>query len=51
VPSDPYLAQGGEIELDQLRSSTADAYLELAALVGEGFARRREPRAITGQPA
>ncbi len=46
VPYDPYLAQGAEVELDQLRKSTADAFLELAAVVGDGFARRREPRAI-----
>jgi hypothetical protein len=47
VPYDPYLAHGAEVELDQLRKSTADAFLELAAVVGDGFARRREPRAIT----
>jgi MinD-like ATPase involved in chromosome partitioning or flagellar assembly len=47
VPYDPYLAQGAEVELDQLRKSTADAFLELAAAVGDGFSRRREPQAIT----
>ncbi len=47
VPYDPYLAQGAEVELDQLRSGTASAFLELAAVVGDGFSRRRaEPRAI-----
>ncbi len=47
VPFDPYLAQGADVELDQMRRATASAFLELAALVGDGFSRRRaEPRAI-----
>ena len=37
VPFDPHLATGAEIELDQLKPATADAYLELAALVAAGF--------------
>jgi MinD-like ATPase involved in chromosome partitioning or flagellar assembly len=43
VPYDRYLAQGAEVELDQLRKSTAEAFLELAAVVGDGFSRRRDP--------
>jgi MinD-like ATPase involved in chromosome partitioning or flagellar assembly len=47
VPYDPYLAQGAEVELDQLRRSTAGAFLELAAVVGDGFnVRRTERRAL-----
>jgi MinD-like ATPase involved in chromosome partitioning or flagellar assembly len=47
VPYDPYLAQGADVELDQMRRTTASAFLELAAVVGDGFSRRRaEPRAI-----
>ena len=41
VPYDPYLAQGGEADLDQLRKPTATAFLELAAVVGDGFTGRR----------
>ena len=40
VPFDPHLATGAEIELDQLRPATADAYLELAACVAAGFGDR-----------
>jgi MinD-like ATPase involved in chromosome partitioning or flagellar assembly len=47
VPYDQYLAQGAEMELDQLRKSTADAFLELAAVVGDGFCWRRERKALT----
>jgi MinD-like ATPase involved in chromosome partitioning or flagellar assembly len=48
VPYDPYLAQGAEVELDQLRKTTANAFLELAAVVGDGFTRKRgDLRAIT----
>jgi MinD-like ATPase involved in chromosome partitioning or flagellar assembly len=51
VPYDPYLAQGADVELDQMRRGTAASFLELAAVVGDGFARRRgEPRAIAAQP-
>jgi len=41
VPYDAYLQQGATVELDQLAGGTADAFLQLAAEVGEGFARRR----------
>lgn len=38
VPYDSHLEEGAEVELDMLNSDTADAYLELAATVGDGFA-------------
>ena len=38
VPYDPHLEEGAEVELEMLNSDTADAYLTLAALVGDGFA-------------
>jgi len=38
VPWDPHLDEGAEIYLDRLQPSTHDAYLELAATVGEAFA-------------
>jgi MinD-like ATPase involved in chromosome partitioning or flagellar assembly len=41
VPYDPYLDLGAEVELDQLGKQTAEAFLALAAVVGEGFAWRR----------
>ena len=37
VPYDPHLEEGAEIELDLLASDTADAYLALAAVVGDGL--------------
>ena len=37
VPYDPHLEEGAEVELDMLNSDTADAYLALAATVGDGF--------------
>jgi MinD-like ATPase involved in chromosome partitioning or flagellar assembly len=45
VPYDPHLEEGAEVELDMLNSDTADAYLTLAATVGDGFAVPR------GQPS
>jgi MinD-like ATPase involved in chromosome partitioning or flagellar assembly len=41
IPYDPYIEQGAEVELEQMRRSTADAYLELAAIIGDRFAERR----------
>jgi MinD-like ATPase involved in chromosome partitioning or flagellar assembly len=41
IPYDPYIEQGAEIELDQIRRSTTDAYLELAAIIGDRLAERR----------
>jgi len=38
VPYDSHLEEGAEVELDMLNSETADAYLALAATVGDGFA-------------
>jgi MinD-like ATPase involved in chromosome partitioning or flagellar assembly len=43
VPYDAYLEEGAEVDLVQLSRATADAYLVLAAEVGDGFAR---PRAL-----
>jgi MinD-like ATPase involved in chromosome partitioning or flagellar assembly len=43
IPYDPHLEEGAEIELELLGSDTAEAYLALAAVVGDGLAwsRRR----------
>jgi MinD-like ATPase involved in chromosome partitioning or flagellar assembly len=38
IPYDPHLESGGVFEINELEAETADAYLELAAAVGEGFA-------------
>jgi MinD-like ATPase involved in chromosome partitioning or flagellar assembly len=40
VPYDPHLAEGAEVELGLLNRATADAYLMLAAEIGDGFASR-----------
>jgi MinD-like ATPase involved in chromosome partitioning or flagellar assembly len=40
VPFDPHLGTGAEIDLEMLRPATADAYLELAAQVAQGFGER-----------
>lgn len=37
IPHDPHLATGGQIRLGALRPATADAFLELAALVADEF--------------
>ena len=48
VPYDPHLEEGAEVELEMLNEETADAYLELAALVADGFAHpRRYPAGTT----
>ena len=39
IPYDPHLEEGAEVELDYLSAETSDAYLTLAALVADGFAR------------
>jgi MinD-like ATPase involved in chromosome partitioning or flagellar assembly len=46
IPFDPHLEEGAEVDLDLLSAETADAYLSLAALVGDGLAwpRRLTPR-------
>ena len=41
IPYDAHLEEGAEVELDQLASSTRDAYLQLAATVGDGFGNPR----------
>jgi MinD-like ATPase involved in chromosome partitioning or flagellar assembly len=41
IPFDAHLSTGAEIDLDQLRPATADAYLELAAHVAQGFGTGR----------
>ncbi|MBT2226115.1 MinD/ParA family protein [Nonomuraea sp. NEAU-A123] len=42
VPYDPHLEEGAEIDLDRLQEPTREAYLQLAACVGDGFAARGE---------
>ena len=46
VPYDPHLEEGAEVELEQLSPATTEAYLGLAATVGDGFAWPR--RALQG---
>jgi MinD-like ATPase involved in chromosome partitioning or flagellar assembly len=41
VPYDPHLAEGGVIDLERLQPETHEAYLYLAAAVGDGFAIKR----------
>ena len=48
IPYDPHLEEGAEIELELLSSETAEAYLALAAVVGDGLAW---PRRLTSRPA
>jgi MinD-like ATPase involved in chromosome partitioning or flagellar assembly len=38
IPYDPHLEEGAEVELDLLTRPTADAYLALAAVIGDGLA-------------
>ncbi|WP_308169940.1 MinD/ParA family ATP-binding protein [Acrocarpospora catenulata] len=38
VPYDPHLEEGAEIDLDRMLDSTQEAFLKLAASVGDGFA-------------
>jgi MinD-like ATPase involved in chromosome partitioning or flagellar assembly len=46
IPYDPHLEEGAEVELEQLGPATTEAYLRLAATVGDGFAWPR--RALQG---
>jgi MinD-like ATPase involved in chromosome partitioning or flagellar assembly len=46
IPYDPHLEEGAEVELELLTSETAEAYLTLAAIVGDGLAW---PRRMTGR--
>ena len=45
IPYDVHLEEGAEVDLEQLNPETADAYLLLAATVGDGFAWPRRVRA------
>jgi MinD-like ATPase involved in chromosome partitioning or flagellar assembly len=38
IPYDTHLEEGAEVELEQLSPTTTEAYLRLAATVGDGFA-------------
>jgi MinD-like ATPase involved in chromosome partitioning or flagellar assembly len=46
VPYDAHLAEGAEVDVGRLGQATADAYLALAAEVGDSFSRPR-PRRLT----
>ena len=48
IPYDPHLEEGAELELELLSSETADSYLALAAVVGDGLAW---PRRLTSRSA
>jgi len=48
IPYDPHLEEGAEVELELLNDNTADAYLGLAATVGDGLAW---PRRLTARSA
>ena len=48
IPYDPHLEEGAEVELEQLSPATTEAYLRLAATVGDGFAW---PRRALHRPA
>ncbi|WP_243712526.1 MinD/ParA family protein [Actinomadura sp. 6K520] len=41
IPYDDHLEEGAEVELEQLAPATREAYLHLAAVVGDGFAFQR----------
>ena len=43
VPYDPHLEEGAEVHLGRLSQATADAFLALAAEVGDGFAGEPRP--------
>jgi MinD-like ATPase involved in chromosome partitioning or flagellar assembly len=48
IPYDPHLEEGAEFELSYLNTETAEAYLTLAALVADAFARPRRPAVNAG---
>jgi MinD-like ATPase involved in chromosome partitioning or flagellar assembly len=52
IPYDAHLEEGAEFELERLDAEATDAYLELGALIGDGFAMPRRPvaRATPGMP-
>jgi len=47
IPYDAHLEEGAEVDLTQLSRATADAYLALAAEVGDGFSWPHQPAAAT----
>jgi MinD-like ATPase involved in chromosome partitioning or flagellar assembly len=46
IPYDSHLEEGAEIELDLLSRPTADAYLSLAAVIGDGLAMPARARRV-----
>ncbi len=50
IPYDPHLEEGAEVDLELLTAETADAYLTLAALVGDGLAWPRRLTSRSGLP-
>ena len=50
IPYDLHLEEGAEIELELLSSETAESYLALAAVVGDGLARPRRLTSRSGLP-
>ncbi len=48
IPYDAHLEEGAEVDLEEMSPETADAYLLLAATVGDGFAWPRRERAAAG---
>ncbi|PRX99649.1 AAA family ATPase [Allonocardiopsis opalescens] len=41
IPHDSHLEEGAEVDLDELSKETLESYLQLAAVVGDAFARPR----------
>jgi MinD-like ATPase involved in chromosome partitioning or flagellar assembly len=50
IPYDSHLEEGAEVDLELLSAETADAYLTLAALVGDGLAWPRRLPSRSGLP-
>ena len=50
IPYDAHLEEGAEIELELLASDTAEAYLVLAAIVGDGLPWPRRLTSRSGLP-
>jgi MinD-like ATPase involved in chromosome partitioning or flagellar assembly len=48
IPYDPYLDEGAEVDLAQLSRPAAEAYLLLAAAVGDGFSWPHRGPAVAG---
>ncbi len=51
VPHDPHLAIGGRVDLPRLRRRTRDAFLELAALIADGFSAAPAAMPAAARPA